>query len=126
MLVQCPNCKNLFDLPESSFAASKFRCSSCKAVWENNHRLSQKQSQEPRSAVDWILLWSALGLLAVALYIDFPRVSLFFSDLKTNLYRNNQNPFELNKAAEDEYATKSLPPIKNEVTTFNLTEDPNA
>ena len=131
MLVQCPSCKHLFDLPESSFSASKFRCSSCKAVWVNDHKLVDDQPKEPKTTADWILLWSVLGLLVVALYADFPRVTLFFSNFKTSLYRGNADPFQLNKISEDEEDRRPPGRIhQDEVTqTLSMTEetdDPHA
>lgn len=132
MLVQCPNCKHLFDLPEASFAASKFRCSSCKTVWENDHKLSIDDPKEHKTSTDWILLWSALGLIAVALYADFPRVSLYFNNLKQTLYGGNENAFLLNKYEEEEDDRQRPAPLanKDEVPqSFNMTEDtddPNA
>lgn len=131
MLVQCPNCKNLFDLPETSFAASKFRCSSCKTVWENDHKLKHDAPETPKTTIDWILLWSALGLLAVALYVDLPRVSLFLTNFRNDTYPQHVDPFHQNKIESDEekpYRPES--PTKDEQPqSFNLTEtedDPNA
>lgn len=132
MLVQCPNCKHLFDLPEASFSASKFRCSSCKTIWENDHKLSIDSSDSHKTSADWILLWSVLGLIIVALYADFPRVSLFFSNVKQDLYSGNENAFKLNKLAEEEDDRRGPAPLvsKDEVPqSFNMTEetdDPNA
>ncbi len=125
MLVQCPSCKHLFDLPEASFSASKFRCSSCKTVWVNDHKLEIHQEKEPKTTADWILLWSVLGLVAVALYADFPRVSLFIKNVKTSLYRGNEDPFYLNKITEDDDDRRQPTSVnKDEVPqSFNLTED---
>lgn len=131
MLVQCPNCKHLFDLPEASFAASKFRCSSCKTVWGNDHKLSIENQKNNKTSADWILLWSVLGLIGVAIYADFPRVSLFFSNLKQDFYRGNEDAFKLNKIEEEEDDRRRPESVNKDVVpqSFNMTEetdDPHA
>lgn len=102
MLVQCPNCESSFDLPESSFSAPRFRCGLCKVVWSNNHRVVQSKVEPDTALRDWILLWSAVGFLAIALYMNHPRVDSLLSAVKTHFYDDELNPsFEPNPIYSD-------------------------
>ncbi len=119
MLVQCPNCKSLFDLPETSFTASKFRCSTCKHIWQNQHKLMSVAENKPTPLLNWIFLWSAIGMISVALYIGYPRLDNYLADLKTHLFGNNTTSFIL-KDASNNISEVTISYKSEEGTSFNL------
>jgi predicted Zn finger-like uncharacterized protein len=117
MLVQCPNCKSLFDLPHANFTASKFRCSTCQHVWENQHKILADRQHKPTHTFNWILLWSGVGVIAVSFYIGYPRLDGFLEDFKTKVYRNTGIPFVVRESEEKEIISSPDLPYKREVST---------
>ncbi|AIK96116.1 zinc-ribbon domain-containing protein [Candidatus Odyssella acanthamoebae] len=123
MLVQCPNCKSLFDLPQASFTVSKFRCSTCQHVWENQHKILSIGQHKPNHIFNWILLWSAMGVIAVSLYIGYPCLDVFLADLKTKFYSNNVAPFIFNESDEKgTISSEGIPHISEMSTAFKVNE----
>ncbi|MBW8308847.1 MAG: zinc-ribbon domain-containing protein [Candidatus Paracaedibacteraceae bacterium] len=119
MLIQCPNCKSLFDLPEASFTAPKFRCSTCKHIWENRYNILPVTENKPSHLLNWIFLWSAIGVITVVLYIGYPRLDIYLDDLKAHLFNKNATSFILNDISKTNTISDVAFPLQGNLVDEN-------